>query len=586
MCGIFAYKGTKTSAGSLILQGLASLEYRGYDSWGVAVKKSDGSVYLEKHTGKIGTATFPEMNASIGIGHTRWATHGGVTEENAHPHTSSNQEVIIVHNGIVENFEEIKAELISKGYSFNSETDSEVIAHLAAEIKKSTGNLKDVVLQVFHRLEGMNAIIVFFPLEEAFYAIKNGSPIVFGTTPGEMFIASDASALVPHTTHVHFMEDQELLEISEDTYAFYDTNGAVKHAEFMELQYSAEDVNLGDFEHYMLKEIHEQPKVLQYILDTQMEETQKAAAIIKEAYGTYFIACGTAFYACLAGTYLFSKIANRHVNASIGSEFSYHLDFLKNKSLVIALSQSGETIDVLSSLEKVKQKDATVMAITNVLGSSMYRMADHAMLLNAGPEKAVCSTKAYLAKITLLYLIAHTLAGTAEIGRKDVEKAIEEIKRILEIEGQIKQLATHISSKDHMFILGRGVSYPTALESSLKIKEVSYVHAEGFAGGELKHGVIALIEKGTPVIIYNPEDETYHDTLSSAYEVKARGAYVIGISSKPNDVYDEYIEVKNCNDATIMPNVVIAQLLGYYLALEKGYDPDKPRNLAKSVTVK
>lgn len=310
MCGIFAYKGTKTSAGTLILQGLASLEYRGYDSWGVAIKKDDGSVYLEKHTGKIGTATFPEMKASIGIGHTRWATHGGVTEQNAHPHSSVNQDVIIVHNGIVENFEEIKADLISKGYCFVSETDSEVIAHLTAEIKKSTKDLKEVVLQVFHRLEGMNAIIIFFPKEEAFYAIKNGSPIVFGTKPGEMFIASDASALVPHTQHVHYMEDQELLEICEDEYRFYDNTGAPKQVEFMELQYSAEDVNLGNFEHFMLKEIHEQPKVLQYILDTQQEEIHKAAEIIKKAYGTYFIACGPPSTLVLPGPICFQKLRN------------------------------------------------------------------------------------------------------------------------------------------------------------------------------------------------------------------------------------------------------------------------------------
>lgn len=586
MCGIFGYIGTNKQAGEIILDGLRSLEYRGYDSWGVALKHTNNTITVEKHTGKIGQATLPHSEATIGIGHTRWATHGGVTEQNAHPHTSSNNDVIVVHNGIVENFSPIKADLEKKGYTFISETDSEVIAHLIAEHKKTNTDNKQIILDVFMKLEGMNAIIAFFPETEEFYAIKNGSPVVFGEGNNEYFIASDASALIIHTKQVHFMEDDEMLHITRSGYTFYDIHGKEKKASFIELQYDKEDTQLGAFPHYMIKEIHEQPKVLMNIVNTQAETIAKSAEIIKKAYGTYLIGCGTASYACLTGTYLFSKIANRHVNFSIGSEFTYLLDFLKDTSLVVALSQSGETIDIISSIQKAKKKNAKIMSITNVLGSSLYRASDYTMLLNAGPEKAVCSTKAYLAKIAVLYLLAHELAGTTKTGVQDITKAIAEIKRILEEEERIQELAVQLKDKNHMFVLGRGVSYPTALESSLKIKEVSYVHAEGFAAGELKHGVIALIEKGTPIIIYNPEDETYDDTLSAAYEVKARGAHVIGISSKENPVYDTFIRVENCNDATIMPNVVIAQLLGYYLAVTKGYDPDKPRNLAKSVTVK
>lgn len=586
MCGIFGYIGSNKEAGDIILNGLRSLEYRGYDSWGIALKNTDNSIIIEKHTGKIGQATLPASEATIGIGHTRWATHGGVTEQNAHPHTSANKDVIVVHNGIVENFEPIKADLLAKGYVFLSETDSEVIAHLIADYKKTRNNHKEIVLDVFKQLEGMNAIIVFFPETEEFFAIKNGSPVVFGEGKKEFFIASDASALITHTKHVHFMEDEELLQITRGGYTFFDMSGKEKKVSFMELQYDKEDTQLGSFPHYMIKEIHEQPKILMNIVNTQSDNIKKSAETIRKAYGTYLIGCGTASYACLAGTYLFSKIAKRHVNFSIGSEFTYLLDFLKDTSLVVALSQSGETIDIISSIQKAKKKNAKIMSITNVLGSSLYRASDYTMLLNAGPEKAVCSTKAYLAKIAVLYLLAHELAGTSEKGIEDINKAIVEIKRILEEEDSIKQLAIELKDKQHMFILGRGVSYPTALESSLKIKEVSYVHAEGFAAGELKHGVIALIEKGTPIIIYNPEDETYDDTLSAAHEVKARGAHVIGISSKHNPVYDTFIRVDNCNDATIMPNVVIAQLLGYHLAVVKGYDPDKPRNLAKSVTVK
>lgn len=271
---------------------------------------------------------------------------------------------------------------------------------------------------------------------------------------------------------------------------------------------------------------------------------------------------------------------------SIGSEFSYLVDFLKNTSLIVAVSQSGETIDVISSINKAKEKRAKIMAITNVLGSTLYRMSDYKILLGAGPEKSVCSTKAYIAQIAVIYLLAHYLTSAPLQGIGNLEKSIKEVKTLLENGKDIEKLAKKLQSSQHIFILGRGISYPAALESTLKIKEVSYIHAEGFAAGELKHGVIALIEKGTPVIVYNPEDETYEDTLSSAHEVKARGAYVIGISSKNNPVYDDFINVDNCGDATIIPNVVVAQLLGYYLAVAKGYDPDKPRNLAKSVTVK
>lgn len=335
----------------------------------------------------------------------------------------------------------------------------------------------------------------------------------------------------------------------------------------------------------MIKEINEQPRVLRAIM-TQEKEIKELGGSISKAFGTYLIGCGTAYYAALAGTYLFSKIAGAHINASVGSEFSYLVDFLKKRSLVIALSQSGETIDVISSAKALKAKGASLFAVTNAPGSTLYRMSDRKILLHAGPEICVCSTKVFTAKIGILFLSAHHLIGTYEKGRKQLETAILEVEKVLKNGKDIQNLAARIGKSPNIFVLGRGTSYPLALESALKIKEVSYIHAEGFAGGELKHGVIALIEKGTPVIVYNPEDETYQDTLSSAYEVKARGAYVIGVSSRANKVYDEFIKVENCGEATLIPNVVIAQLLGYYLAVSKGLDPDKPRNLAKSVTVK
>jgi len=586
MCGIFGYIGHNESAGSMILEGLKALEYRGYDSWGVAIKKNDGSLFIEKHIGKIGSASLPSFPAHVGIGHTRWATHGGVTNENAHPHTDCTKKFAIVHNGIVENFEDLKSDLKKKGHTFKSETDSEVIAHLIEELNKSESDRVKVMQKLRSQITGLNAVIAFFPDDESFYIIKNGSPIVIGQGDDEFYIASDASAIIPHTKKVYFLEDNEMVELSKKGVSLFDTKGVRQNISYTTLTYSAESTEKGSFAHFMLKEISEQPKILRNIRETQNTEIRKAADEISSSYGTYLIGCGTASYACLAGTYLFSKIAHRHVNFAIGSEFSYLLDFLKENSLIFALSQSGETIDIISSVKKAQEKKAKLLSMTNSLGSSLYRMSDYNLLLHAGPEKAVASTKAYTAKISFLYLIAHQIAGTFGNGKIQLLKAVDEITQIIQNKSSIKSLAAKMKDHKSIFILGRGVSYAAALESALKIKEVSYIHAEGFAAGELKHGVIALIEKGTPVVIFNPEDETYEDTLSAAHEVSARGAHVIGVSSKKDKVYDTFIEVKNCGDATIIPNVVIAQLLGYFLALEKGLDPDKPRNLAKSVTVK
>lgn len=585
MCGIYAYVGTRQDAGDIILDGLRSLEYRGYDSWGVAIKSIDGSVVVRKKPGKIGDNTMDKASSTIGIGHTRWATHGGVTESNAHPHIDCSGEVVIVHNGIVENFETLKNDLLKKGHVFGSQTDTEVIAHLIEEKRKTEKDMKKIMSDVFHEIGGMNAIIAFLPGSEEIYAVKNGSPLVIGQSSDEYILASDSSAILPYTNSVYFMEDNEMLIVSREGFKLMDEVGKDTDIAFTKLQYGSEAVKLGTFQHYMMKEIHEQPAVMKTILDQQLDDIRTIADVIKHAYGTYFVGCGTASYAGLAGTYLFSKIAKRHVNAAVASEFAYLTDFLKDTSLVVALSQSGETIDVISCIKEAKRKGSKVLAMTNVNGSTLYRQAHYRLLLNAGPEKAVVSTKAYTAKITMLYLLAHAVAGTLDTGVQTMRKAITQTEAIIQ-SPLIAGIAEKLETARDVFVLGRGVSYAAALEAALKVKETSYVHAEGFAAGELKHGVIALIEPGTPVLVFNPSDETYDDTLSSAHEVKARGAYIIGISDKPNPVYDEYIEVGDCSEATLIPNVVIAQLIGYWLALSKGYDPDKPRNLAKSVTVK
>ncbi len=592
MCGIFAVLNDKTkNAGKTVFESLRNLEYRGYDSWGMVIKNKGGFLQIIKKKGKIN----PEENINIqgraGLGHTRWATHGKVTEKNAHPHFDCKKEVFVVHNGIIENFEDLKNNLKKKGHHFNSETDSEIIAHLVEEILKRENDkfkIGQEILKIFSQLEGLNAFIIYLPKYDLFYAIKNSSPLIFGYDEknNQFFLASDYSVVADKTENIYYLEDNELLILSPQNFVLIDNQGTKKKIKFLKIKLKKVWLNTGKYPHYMIKEINEQPAVLENILINEKTNIQKLAEKIRQSHGNYFIGCGSAYYACLAGTYFFSKIAKRHTNACVASEFNYLVDFLTPKSLVLALSQSGETIDVISSVKKIKEKKSQVFAITNVLGSTLYRMADYKILLNAGPEKCVLATKSFTAKLAIIYLLSYQLNGGYKKAEKDLKKAIDEVKKILKIRKEIAKLARMLKNKNHIFILGRGLSYPLALESALKIKEVSYIHAEGFAAGELKHGVIALIEKGTPVIVYNPEDETYFDTLSSAFEVSARGAYVIGVSSKKSEVFNHFIKINNCGEATIIPNVVFAQLLGYYLAIEKGLDPDKPRNLAKSVTVK
>ncbi len=588
MCGIFGYIGFNKNAAELTLEGLKKLEYRGYDSWGVAVVDSD-RISLRKKIGKIGNATVSDLPLStIGLGHTRWATHGGVTDLNAHPHLSKDKTIALVHNGIIENYEEIKHELIAKGYEFISETDTEVAVYLIEELRKTHSFMESVRL-AFMRFEGLNAIIALDAKSQEFVAVKSGSPLVVGLGSGEQFLASDAAALLSHTRTVHFLEDFELVVVRESGATLYDAEtGNEKELNTAVLTWKEEDADKVVYVHFMMKEIMEQPEVLRRIAVSQREEIGEIAALIKSSYGMYMTGCGTAAYACLAGTYLFSKIAKRHVNFAVGSEFGYLTDFLTPESLVMALSQSGETIDIIESIKKAQSKNAKIVAAVNVVGSTLYRMSDRQLELLAGPEKAVASTKAFVAKVALLTLLAHTVADTVSEGIELIEHAAFAIEAVLSssIQKQIEQVVEKLQNKSHLYSIGRGISYPLALEAALKIKEVSYMHAEGLAAGELKHGAIALIETGTPCMVFAPLDETYSANLAGAMEMKARGGFIIGISPKESDVFDVHIPVADCKHLTILPMVVVAQLFAYAMAVIRGLDPDKPRNLAKSVTVK
>jgi glucosamine--fructose-6-phosphate aminotransferase (isomerizing) len=594
MCGIFGYIGYKNNAAEIVFNGLKNLEYRGYDSWGVAVFSKD-KILVKKRVGKIGNNHVNDMpDSSLAIGHTRWATHGGVNKINAHPHLDCSEEIAVIHNGIFENYEIIKNQLIKKGHKFISETDTEVIPHLIEEFMKKM-TFEKAVRSAFNNMDGLNAVIAINKKERNIIAVRNGSPLVIGfgnnTLPAgrqENFLSSDASALLAYTKNVYFLGDNEMAVLTDKSVKVIDVKSAkVKKIKVQKLNWKITDGQKGKFPNFMLKEIYEQPQIISKILSDNDQKTQ-LAKITRKARGTYLVGCGTASYACLAGQYLFSKIAKRHINFAIGSEFGYHLEFLNKDSLVIAVSQSGETMDILESVKKAKEKKAKIVSLTNVFGSSLFRISDYKILINAGPEKAVASTKAFTGMLAHLILFAFSLDGGIKEGQKILLQSVSSAKKVLSPKSvnNIKKLAIILKNTKDIYVIGRGLSYPAALETALKIKEISYIHAEGLAAGELKHGPLALIERKTPCIAFLPNDETYGANLAGAMEMKARGGFIIGISFKNHEVFDYFIKVDDAKEATIIPNVIVAQLLSYYLTIGKGLDPDKPRNLAKSVTVK
>ncbi len=594
MCGIFGYVGAageRRDVAGMTLTALKRLEYRGYDSWGIAVADGD-AVAVQRRVGKIGEATVDLPPGSLGFGHTRWATHGGVTEANAHPHRDESRRVALVHNGIVENYTTLKAGLLARGHAFLSETDTEVIVHLVEEALDHPENpgadLTWAVRRAFAQLDGLNAIIVLAAGRQELVAAKNLSPLVIGVADDATYIASDAVALLEHTDHVIYLDDSQIATLTPEGIALTDLEGTPRIAEIERVTWEAGDASLGDYPDFMSKEMAEQPEIVARIADTHTALAQDLARRIAAARDVYFLGCGTASYAALSGTYLLAQIAGRRSDFLLGSEFKYHERFLDTDSLVIALSQSGETVDIIEAVQAAKRRGATVAALVNVHGSTLARMADFVVPLDAGPEQCVLSTKAYTAKLAVLLLTAYALAGRLAEGQALLRRAADGIAQALDGEclAAVRTVAAAQVGREHLFVIGRGAAYPTALEAALKIKEVSYIHAEGFAGGELKHGVIALIEEGTPCLVFAPMNETRADVLSGAMELRARGGAIIGVSPQPNEAFHVHIPVADVGDASPLVNVIPAQLLGYHLALLRGYDPDKPRNLAKSVTVK
>jgi len=590
MCGIFGYVGKRVDAGRVVIRGIKNLEYRGYDSWGIA-RMIDGSIAVEKNIGKIG-AVNPESFSdvcSLAIAHTRWATHGGVTVANAHPHLSQDGSIAVVHNGIIENFQALRSELEKKGYVFQSETDTEVICHLLQEEMKSAKSFADAARAACRRFDGWYAFAAMNTGTHELVAARRGSPLIVGIGKGETFIASDIPAFMEHTRTVNYLDNGEMIVTNGERTTFLSIeNGKEIKKRNVEITWDREQAEKGEYEHFMLKEIMDQKESIRRAVNQDEEQIQTIADAIRDAKGTFLSGCGTAGKVCMAAEYFFSVIAKHHVNYAPSSEFPLYHHFLLPESLLIVVSQSGETVDVLEAMETAKKKGAKVLAIVNAEGSSIHRLADYTLLINAGPERAVASTKAATGQMAVLLLIAYALKKRLNEGRQVLLEAAEQTNDMLNPRylTHIEGIADRLKRHENLYIIGKSWNYPMALESAIKIQEVSYVHAEGFAGGELKHGPIALIQKGTPCIALLGNDEVKMDTLSNTIELRARGAHTIGIAPEKNEAFDEWIRVPDAGTAQAIVNVIPVQILAYYLALKRGLDPDMPRNLAKSVTVK
>jgi glutamine---fructose-6-phosphate transaminase (isomerizing) len=598
MCGIFGYTGRPIDASGLVFEGLRALEYRGYDSWGIAVG-ANKAVRTVRDTGKLGNAPGGMPLSGLALGHTRWATTGAVTMSNAHPHRDCTGRLALVHNGIIENYEALRADLRARGHRFVSETDTEVAAHLLeeelAQIEQSGIRVEEPLAEALRRtalqLHGLNALAAIDASTGEIVATKNGSPLIIGLGSHASYLASDQAALLTHTDRLVFLRDGQTASLSPGGVALYDSaTGAKLPLNVEQVRWRPEQAGLNGYRHFLEKEIWEQPELLRSIARSGLDQAEGLARFIGEANRLYLTGCGTAYHAALSGVLLLASMAHKPAQAVYPHEFGTYAPLLSPGDAVLAFSQSGETIDVLDATRAAATRGAAVGALVNVPGSTLTREADFNLMLGAGPEKSVLSTKTFMSKLAYMYLTAGVLAGdpaTSAAALVDAANDIEALKA--GSDGRLHTIETvgrHIADRDHLFVLGRGLGYPMALEAALKIKEVSYIHAEGFASGELKHGVIALIEPGTPVIVFVPEGEDEAHMLTAAGEVRARGAYIIGIGPENHSVFDVHLPVCAPGDAFYPAATAVAQRIAYELALVRGTDPDRPRNLAKSVTVR
>lgn len=592
MCGIVGYFGDK-KASDVILDGLSKLEYRGYDSAGIAVI-SDGEIKSRKHKGKLSVLVESlkkeDIFGHVGIGHTRWATHGAPSDVNSHPHFNNDKSIAVVHNGIIENYQELKKELEEKGAKFVSSTDTEVVAHLISLYY--TGSLKEAVYKATKRLEGSYALgVICKNNPEELVAVRKSSPLILGLGENEYFIASDIPAILKYTREVVYLEDHDLVVINRSGVSIYDEQMNKVKREVNHVEWDIQAATKGGYDFFMDKEIHEQKEAVKNTIEKSLLNLREINIDFSDIDKIYIVACGTAYNAGTIGKYYFQEYLNKPVYTDIASEFRYNKQFIDQHTLVILVSQSGETADTLAVLRKVKEHGCKVLAVTNVVGSTISREADNVFYTFAGPEIAVASTKAYTTQIVSLYLIARYFSTTKEEFEDVLKEAVKIcplIDEVLEKEKDIKEIARKFINAKSIFYLGRSIDHALANEGALKLKEISYIHAESFAAGELKHGTIALIENMTPVVAIMTQKDLYDKMLSNIQEVKARGAYIVAITNDNEKIKfaDDTIQIPEfCQMLTPILAVIPLQILAYYTSYLKGYDVDKPRNLAKSVTV-
>ena len=610
MCGIVGYVGEQQAA-PILLEGLSKLEYRGYDSAGIAVRDEAGDISVVKAKGRLKilsekTDNGRSVHGTCGIGHTRWATHGEPSENNAHPHCTDDRSVVLVHNGIIENYQELKDKLVKSGYKFYSQTDTEIAVKLVDYYYKKTGTPLEALTRAMLRIRGSYAFgVMFKDYPGKLFAARKDSPLIIGKNDSGSLMASDVPAILDKTRNVYYIDNHEIAELSRDEIHFYNIDREEIDKEMVEIKWDAESAEKGGYEHFMLKEIHEQPKAVQdmigaYVKDGAVDFTE--VGITEETFADlqriYIVACGSAYHVGMAGKYVLEDLAGIPVEVDLASEFRYRDPIIVPDSMVIIVSQSGETADSLAALRLMKERGVPVMGIINVVGSSIARESDYTLYTYAGPEISVATTKAYSTQLIAMYLIAIEAAkakGKIDEGRygellTEMETLPSKIQRVLDDKERIQWFAAKYANARDIFFIGRGLDYAISLEGSLKMKEISYIHSEAYAAGELKHGPISLVEDGILVVGVCTQSGLFEKTLSNMLEVKSRGAYLMGLTTYGNynieDTADFSVYVPKTEEYfTTSLAIIPLQLMGYYVSVAKGLDVDKPRNLAKSVTV-
>jgi glucosamine--fructose-6-phosphate aminotransferase (isomerizing) len=587
MCSIIGYKGNE-HASSVLIEGLKKMEYRGYDSVGIATIES-GKLLIRKGVGKVAEVNkslkLEELPGKLGIGHTRWATHGGIVDSNAHPHLACKSTIAVVHNGIIENYDVLKDELYRSGHEFKSETDSEVIAHLLEEYFEITSDIRLSMIFTCKRLVGSFAFVAIFN-SSTLCGARYDEPLIVGVGNDDYFLSSDILGFLNYTDRAIFLDNRDIVVINDNDISFFNFDGDRISRRITQVAWELGDADKGKYSHYTLKEIHEQQQTIVKSMQQDKKNLEKFCDILTGAKNIYITGSGTSYHSALLAKQIFSK-SKIHVETILSSEFQYSSDLLDENSVLLAISQSGETADVIQSVKSAKVMGAKVLSIVNIPTSSLARLSDSYLEVNCGPEIGVAATKSFTSQIALLYYVADIIGRKSNGISSSKELLVKAVSQVLELESQIERVANQIKGSKDVYILGRSLHFPVCLEGALKIKELSYIHAEGMAAGELKHGPLALIDTNSIVIVIHPNDSTYNDTLSNIHTIKSRGAKIVGISNKKDSLYDYQITIPTISESLYpLIEVIPLQLLAYYLSICNNANPDYPRNLAKSVTVK